>query len=419
MNFNLPDIGEGIKDVTVTDILVKENQELNENDNIIIVESEKTSMEIPIDTSGKVKKIHINIGSKISPGNLILSLYSGNLDTIPKEEINSPKEEKNDFDDNKIQEDVIESNQKIEKSNNLENTNIVYASPSVRKLARELNCNLNEIKGTGKNGRITLEDVKNNKNNLSDISLDFDNKIENVDGIYNSCSKWGLCEKIRLNNIKITTGKRLHQSWSSIPHVTQFDECDITELDKIRNIIKNKDKDSKVSFISFFVKAAAIGLRDLPLFNTSLSETKDYMIQKNYYNIGVAVDTDRGLVVPVIKNVDKKSIKQINTELLILINKAKNKRLTIDDMSGGCFTITSLGGIGGKFFTPIINPPEVAILGISKMDIKPIFIKNKFKARKILPISLSYDHRIIDGAAAATFTNLFSKLISSPKLLNG
>ena len=419
MNFNLPDIGEGIKDVTVTDILVKENQELNENDNIIIVESEKTSMEIPIDTSGKVKKIHINIGSKISPGNLILSLYSGNLDTIPKEVINNPKEEKNDFDDHKIQEDVIESNQKIKKSNNPENENIVYASPSVRRLARELNCNLNEIKGTGKNGRITLEDVKNNKNNLSDISLDFDNKIENVDGIYNSCSKWGLCEKIRLNNIKITTGKRLHQSWSSIPHVTQFDECDITELDKIRNIIKNKDKDSKVSFISFFVKAAAIGLRDLPLFNTSLSETKDYMIQKNYYNIGVAVDTDRGLVVPVIKNVDKKSIKQINTELLILINKAKNKRLTIDDMSGGCFTITSLGGIGGKFFTPIINPPEVAILGISKMDIKPVFIKNKFKARKILPISLSYDHRIIDGAAAATFTNLFSKLISSPKLLNG
>ena len=418
MNFNLPDIGEGIKDVTVTDILVKENQELNENDNIIIVESEKTSMEIPIDTSGKVKKIHINIGSKISPGNLILSLYSGNLDTISKEEINRHKEEKNDFDDNKIQEDVIESNQKIDKSNNLENTNIVYTSPSVRKLARELNCNLNEIKGTGKNGRITLEDVKNNKNNLSDISLDFDNKIENVDGIYNSCSKWGLCEKIRLNNIKITTGKRLHQSWSSIPHVTQFDECDITELDKIRNIIKNKDKHSKVSFISFFVKAAAIGLRDLPLFNTSLSETKDYMIQKNYYNIGVAVDTDRGLVVPVIKNVDKKSIKQINTELLILINKAKNKRLTIDDMSGGCFTITSLGGIGGKFFTPIINPPEVAILGISKIDIKPIFIKNKFKARKILPISLSYDHRIIDGAGAAMFTNLFSKLISSPKLLN-
>tara|TARA_B100000287_G_scaffold350276_1_gene339050 strand:- start:67 stop:753 length:687 start_codon:yes stop_codon:yes gene_type:complete len=228
-----------------------------------------------------------------------------------------------------------------------------------------------------------------------------------------------MCEKIRLNNVKKTTGNRLHDSWSSIPHVTQFDECDITELDKIRNIIKNNDKSSKVSFVSFFIKAAAIGLRDLPIFNTSLSDSKEYMIQKNYYNIGVAVDTDRGLVVPVIKNVDKKSIKQINKELLSLINKAKNKRLTINDMSGGCFTITSLGGIGGKFFTPIINPPEVAILGISKIDIKPLFINNKFKARKILPISLSYDHRIIDGAAAANYTNLFSNLISTPKLLNG
>ena len=419
MNFNLPDIGEGIKDVSVTDILVKENQQLNKNDNVIIVESEKTSMEIPVDLSGKIKKIHVEIGAKISPGDLILSLYSNSVKDIKKAKATTIKKELLETSDQNNHKDIIEVIEYHEKDSNLESESIIYASPSVRKLARELSCNLNEIIGSGKNGRITLEDVKNSKNNLSNILVNIDNNIDNGDEIYNSCSKWGLCEKIRLNNIKITTGKRLHQSWSSIPHVTQFDECDMTELDKIRNIIKNKDKNSKVSFISFFIKAAAIGLRDLPLFNTSLSESKDYMIQKNYYNIGVAVDTDRGLVVPVIKNVDKKSIKQINTELLLLINKAKNKRLTIDDMSGGCFTITSLGGIGGKFFTPIINPPEVAILGISKMDIKPVFIKNKFKARKILPISLSYDHRIIDGAAAATFTNLFSKLISLPKLLNG
>ncbi len=419
MNFNLPDIGEGIKDVSVTDILVKENQELNKNDNIIIVESEKTSMEIPISLSGKIKKIHVEIGAKISPGDLILSLYPTSVENIIKEKVTSNKKEILETGNQNSQKDVVEFFEHTKKDSSLKSESIVYASPSVRKLARELSCNLNEIKGSGQNGRITLEDVKNNRNNLPDISVNIDNNTDNMDEIYNACSKWGLCEKIRLNNIKITTGKRLHQSWSSIPHVTQFDECDITELDKIRNVIKNKDKNSKVSFVSFFIKAAAIGLRDLPLFNTSLSESKDYMIQKNYYNIGVAVDTDRGLVVPVIKNIDKKSIKQINTELLVLINKAKNKRLTIDDMSGGCFTITSLGGIGGKFFTPIINPPEVAILGISKMDIKPVFIKNKFKARKILPISLSYDHRIIDGAAAATFTNLFSKLISSPKLLNG
>jgi len=409
MNFNLPDIGEGIKDVTVTDVLVKENQKLNKNDNVIIVESEKTSMEIPVDVNGEIEKIHISKGSVISPGDLILSLKTEVDTTNDKIELIEPSELKSKSNDVEI----IEGN----KEDIIEDNNVIYASPSVRKLARELNCNLSEIKGTGKNGRITLDDVKNNKNNLFDTIVS--ENTDKVDTIFNSCSKWGMCEKIRLNNVKKTTGNRLHDSWSSIPHVTQFDECDITELDKIRNIIKNNDKSSKVSFVSFFIKAAAIGLRDLPIFNTSLSDSKEYMIQKNYYNIGVAVDTDRGLVVPVIKNVDKKSIKQINKELLLLINKAKNKLLTIDDMSGGCFTITSLGGIGGKFFTPIINPPEVAILGISKIDIKPLFINNKFKARKILPISLSYDHRIIDGAAAANYTNLFSNLISTPKLLNG
>ena len=409
MNFNLPDIGEGIKDVTVTDVLVKENQKLNKNDNVIIVESEKTSMEIPVDVTGEIKKIHVSKGSVISPGDLILSLKIEVDTTNDKIELNEPSEFKNENNDVEI----IKDN----KENIIEDNNVIYASPSVRKLARELNCNLSEIRGTGKNGRITLDDVKNNKNNLFDTIIP--ENIDKVDNIFNSCSKWGMCEKIRLNNVKKTTGNRLHHSWSSIPHVTQFDECDITELDKIRNIIRKNDKSSKVSFVSFFIKAAAIGLRDLPIFNTSLSDSKEYMIQKNYYNIGVAVDTDRGLVVPVIKNVDKKSIKQINKELLSLINKAKNKRLTIDDMSGGCFTITSLGGIGGKFFTPIINPPEVAILGISKIDIKPLFINNKFKARKILPISLSYDHRVIDGAAAANYTNLFSNLISTPKLLNG
>ena len=437
MNFKLPDIGEGIKDVTVTDILVKENQNVNNNDNIIIVESDKTSMEIPIDVQGKVQKIHIEVGNQISPGDLILSLDSNLEDEI---EINKPTNlnqseiEPEKMKDDVVGLDIIVPKKEIVVDNNLSNINkpsitpdlkkltkdndsVIYASPSVRKLARELNCNLNEIAGTGNNGRITLDDVKNNKNNIIDLNPQSE-VLKQSDEIYNSVSKWGLCEKIRLNNIKKTTGKRLHDSWSKIPHVTQFDDCDITELDKIRKIIKNKDKKSKVSFVSFFIKAVSIVLKDLPLFNSSLSETKDYIIQKSYFNIGVAVDTNRGLVVPVIKDVNKKSIKKINNELLALISKAKNKTLTLEDMSGGCFTITSLGGIGGKYFTPIINPPEVAILGISKMDIKPILINNKFKARKILPISLSYDHRIIDGAAAATFTKIFSNLISNPKLLN-
>jgi len=444
MNFNLPDIGEGIKDVTVTDVLVKNDQEVNKNDNVIIVESEKTSMEIPIDQSGKVQQIHVDIGSQISPGDLIISLVSNNNQEVndDKEVIENEDEKyKGNNEDNFLPSKdnlVVEIDKPTDKEKSIDegtnfinsnelstnqetiDNNIIYTSPSVRKLARELNCDLSQIIGTGRNGRITLDDVKNNKQNISNsVIIDDNSSQDKTDDIFNSASRWGFCEKIDLNNIKKTTGKRLHKSWTDIPHVTQFDECDITDLDNIRKVIKSKDKNSKVSFISFFIKAVSIVLRDIPIFNTSLSDSKDYMIQKNYCNIGVAVDTSKGLVVPVIKDVNKKSIKKINFELLSLIDKAKNNKLTIEDMSGGCFTITSLGNIGGKYFTPIINPPEVAILGLSKISIQPVFIKGRFKPRKILPLSLSYDHRIIDGAAAAAFTNLFSKLISNPKLLNG
>jgi pyruvate dehydrogenase E2 component (dihydrolipoamide acetyltransferase) len=443
MNFKLPDIGEGIKDVTVTDVLVKNDQEVNKNDNVIIVESEKTSMEIPIDQSGKVQQIHVDIGSQISPGDLIISLVSNDNQKVDEDkEVIENKDEKSkensednifsdkkdlvsEFDKPTFNEKSIDNHPNFINSNELStnektiDNNIIYTSPSVRKLARELNCDLSQIKGTGRNGRITIDDVKNNKQNISNLVITDNSSEDKTDDIFNSASRWGFCEKIDLNNIKKTTGKRLHKSWTDIPHVTQFDECDITDLDNIRKIIKSKDKNSKVSFISFFIRAVSIVLRDIPIFNTSLSDSKDYMIQKNYFNIGVAVDTSRGLVVPVIKDVNKKSIKKINFELLSLIDKAKNNKLTIEDMSGGCFTITSLGNIGGKYFTPIINPPEVAILGLSKISIQPVFIKGRFKPRKILPLSLSYDHRIIDGAAAASFTNLFSKLISNPKLLNG
>ena len=282
-------------------------------------------------------------------------------------------------------------------------------------IARELNIDLTKILGSGKNGRITIEDlentkIKNNKN------VDIENNIIK-DTIYQDSSKWGLTEKIELNNIKQITGKRLLSAWSSIPHVTQFDECDITELDKIIKILKKKNNNPKikVSHIPFFVKIVVKILKKLTIFNSSLTLDNQHIIQKKYFNIGVAINTDRGLVVPVIKNADKKNIKEISSELTKLIFKAKNKRLTTDDMSGGCFTISSLGGISGKFFTPIINPPEVAILGISNIMIKPILIDKKFKARKILPISLSYDHRIIDGVDAAKFTKMFAEIISNPK----
>ena len=412
IDFKLPDIGEGIKNVIVTDILISNGSKVKKNDIIIIVESEKASMEIPIDKNCLIKDILVKSGDTISPGDTIVQISLN--DVVKNEEIVEKMKIIDDVSANQTNKKNKEDN--IE-TNTLKTGNIIYASPSVRKLARELDCDLNTIEGTGKNSRITIQDVQNHiKGNTIHSNK---NRESNIDDIYELSSKWGLTEKIELNSIKLATGKRLHNAWIEIPHVTQFDECDITELDKLRKIIltKNNNPKIKVSFIPFFIKAIIKILKKHTIFNTSLSENKKNLIYKKYFNIGIAVNTDRGLVVPVIKNADKKSIKRISIELTKLIYKAKNKRLTLDDMSGGCITISSLGGISGKFFTPIINPPEVAILGISNIYIKPVLIKNKFKARKILPISLSYDHRVIDGVDAANFTKMFAELIKKPSLL--
>ena len=409
-NFILPDIGEGVDKVTVTEILVEINQPLTKDEIVIIVESEKASMEIPIDDNCIVKDIYIKDGDEISPGDPILKINSS---------MNSDENEsthKNIDNDINLQKSD-ESKSKKDENNNTDKSIQIYASPSVRKLARQLDCDLATIKGTGENGRILSKDI----HNQLDINKTKSNRIDEnqKNNIFDNCYKWGLTEKIKLNNIKIITGKRLHDSWTSIPHVTQFDQCDITDLDKIRNTLKeaNKNKNIKISFIPFFIKALVKTLQDLPIFNSSLSTDQKFIYRKKYYNVGVAINTDNGLLVPVIKNIDTKSIKQISEELTKTIIKAKNKKLSPNDLSGGCMTITSLGGIGGTYFTPIINPPEVAILGISKIEVKPILINNKFKARKVMPISLSYDHRVIDGAIAAKFVSIFSSYISNPSQL--
>jgi len=409
--FNLPDIGEGIKEVKITELSVKKDLSIKKNDLIMIVESEKASMEIPANFTGVINKISVKKGQTICPGDEILSY--------------TDKKKENLEDSKEIKEDLIES-----KNKNIENAehttdNIIkkgsnHASPSVRKLARELDCNLEDIKGTGRGDRITEKDVYNfAKEGKSVEAIKKEVEVENHDINFNNLSKWGVVEKIKLNTIKKITAKRLHKSWNKIPHVTQFDEADITELSKIIKTLKkiNKNPKIKISYIPFYMKCISLILKELPIFNSSLSNNGNFLLQKQYYNIGIATDTERGLVVPVIKDVDKKSIKSITQELTTIVYKAKEKRLTIDDMSGGCITISSLGSISGKFFTPIINPPEVAILGISRFEVTPKLINNKFKARKILPISLSYDHRVIDGADAARFTKLFSEIISNPNIL--
>ena len=415
INIKLPEIGEGINKVTITDILVKNNQTISKNDVLIIVESEKASMEIPSESDGIISSIKVENGDELQPGDTILSLN-------PKEsekEIAIKNSKQIIIGTDEEESDSKNKKEKLNKNINEDTTINNHASPSIRKLARELDCDLKTVNGSGRKGRITKEDLYKNLTK-TEINIETkENKTEFENTIFNELSKWGKTEQKNINNIKKVTAKRLHKAWSEIPHVTQFEEIDITKLDQIKNEIKklNKEPKIKISFLPFFIKAIAKILKEIPEFNTSLSDNRKSLIYRNYYNIGIATDTPRGLVVPVIKNVDKKSLKQIAHELTKIIYKAKEKRLSLEDMSGGCITISSLGSIGGNFFTPIINPPEVAILGISKFEIKPKLINKVFRARKILPISLSYDHRVIDGAQAVRFTKLFSKLISNPNLL--
>jgi len=426
MDFILPNIGEGIETISISEILVEENQEVQANESVLLVETDKASMEIPIDVDCTIKNILVSIGDLISPGQKILEFTEKNSD---KNKINN-QQDSSKIEDSNIQDSFtsspdskqsIKTNIDIKKkytSNNKKkesnNSNTGHASPSVKKLARELNCDINSIIGTGPNNRITKEDVINHtngnqngtkKNDLSDLTNDF--------------LQWGPIEKVELNTIQKTSGKRLHDSWSTIPHVTQFDEINIDELDKLIKLLKqiNKSPKSKVSYIPFFIKGVCNILQQLDIFNSSLDSDNKVIIKKHYFNIGFAVDTPRGLFVPVIKNVNKKTIKSITIEFNQLINKAMNNKLTIEDMSGGCITISSLGNISGKFFTPIINSPEVAILGISKIQVQAIYKNNKFHAQKMLPISLSYDHRVINGADAAKFTKLFGEILNKPSLL--
>ena len=418
----LPELGEGITSVEISDVSIKVGDNLSIDDILIVVETDKASMEIPCTEAGEVSIVHVSYGDTLSPGEPIVTLSgeaSKNEKNVDVEE--SPVEV--------IQQEIIETPQtpptSAEQSESTRESNggSTSASPSVRRFARELGCNLTDVSGTGPKGRITKEDIENYikmvlqqpliQNIIQDVQAATPPKPE-ID-----FTQWGDISRIKLNKIKRVTGDRLQEAWQTIPHVTQFDKADITELDKIRKSLKalNRNKNIKVSHLPFFMKAIVKILQNMPEFNSSLSNDGKELILKTYINIGVAVDTPNGLVVPVIKDVDKKSLKQLTIELSQLSEKARLGKLLPTEMQGGCFTISSLGGVGGTYFTPIINPPEVAILGISRMMIEPVFTNKKFVPRKMLPFSLSYDHRVIDGVTAVKFTRAFATILEDLSIL--
>ncbi len=401
IEIKVPNIGD-FKDVEVIEVLVKKGQSIKKNDPLITIESDKSSVEIPSSFEGKISNLNIKVGDKVSEGDLILTLEKSS-------QINQKDEEKPIIEKEFKKIEVIkpEIQQQTKVLNNV--SNISSASPKARKFARELGVDINKVLGSERDGRVVEDDIKKfvalrSNNNAEVVEEKKPNKIKNEF----EHSDFGEIEIKDIPRVKKLSSKYLTNSWTTIPHVTNHDEADITEMESFRNSLTDiyTGEKIKITPLAFIVKALVASLKKFPSFNSSIDEIETgKMTMKKYYHIGIAVDTPNGLMVPKIRNANNKKISHISRELREVSELCRNLKIDKKELFGGSMTITSLGGIGGSFFTPIINYPEVAILGVGRSEKKQIYINGKFQTRTMLPISLSYDHRIIDGAEAARFNN--------------
>ena len=389
----VPNIGD-FKDVEVIEVLVKTGQNIKKNDSLITIESDKSSVEVPSTSDGVIEKINIKIGDKISEGDLILTVNEDAKEELEKK----PLKEKGK---GKIKTGLPKTVATAPLTRST--SSVKLASPKIRKFARELGANIAQIQGSQRSGRVTEEDVK--KFIKSQVSVD-KGRIEpkKYKDEY-SHEEFGDIETKDLPRVKKLSGPQLVRSWTEIPHVTQHDEIDITEMEQFRTSLFDHYTGEKISVtpLAFITRAVVNALKDFPNFNCSIDPDQNKVVYKKYYHIGFAVDTPHGLMVPKLRDVDQMNIKEIGDELKRVSKQCRDLKIDKKEFFGGSMTISSLGGIGGTFFTPIINPPEVAILGIGRSFDKLFKIKNQLVNRKILPISLSYDHRIIDGAEGARF----------------
>lgn len=435
IQFKIPDIGD-FDAVDVIEVLVNEGDHIQVDDSILTLETDKATMEVPATHSGKVSNIQIKVGDQVSEGTYIcdIEVEAGAADA--EEPVEKKAEVAAEQPKPAAEPAPIAAHEKTHASNvglpiaaSVANTPkpvnhqsmgaVSHATPGVRAFARVLGVELAKVNGTGTKGRVLKTDVEAFVKSVMQGggTAAAGSGIPAVPTI--DFSRFGEIEEIELSRIKKLTGKHLTAAWLNIPHVTQFDECDITDMDKFRRGLKAQAEKAgvRVTPLVFIMKALVAGLKAFPNFNASLSPDGQKIIRKHYFNIGIAVDTPNGLVVPVVRDVDQKSIFELSQELMELSVKAREGKLSPTDLSGGCMSISSLGGIGGTQFTPIVNAPEVAILGVSKASMQPVWDGEEFKPRLIMPFSLSYDHRVIDGAEGVRFTSFVGQHLADIRQL--
>jgi pyruvate dehydrogenase E2 component (dihydrolipoamide acetyltransferase) len=426
---HVPDIGDA-NDVDIIEVLVSVGDEITADQGLITLETDKATMEVPAPFAGKLVSLTVKVGDKVSQGSLIATIETTSSAPVaqaaPAQAEPAPAAAAPTMAANRPSTPPVPFHPSAAVT---ASTGVVHASPAVRRLAREFGVDLTKVSGTGRKARILKEDVQAFvKYELSRPKATAATAVSGGAGGLNviaapkvDFSKFGEVEEIPLSRIQKISGPNLHRNWVTIPHVTQFDEADITEMEAFRkqqnDLAAKKKADYKITPLVFMMKAVAKALAEFPVFNSSLSPDGESLIQKKYFHIGVAVDTPNGLMVPVVRDVDKKGIVELSRELTDISIRARDGKLKSADMQGSCFTISSLGGIGGTAFTPIVNYPDVAILGVSKSEIKPKWNGKEFEPKLMLPLSLSYDHRVIDGAMAARFSVTLSAILSDIRTL--
>jgi pyruvate dehydrogenase E2 component (dihydrolipoamide acetyltransferase) len=455
--FRLPELGENVESGDVVKILVSVGDTITLEQPLIELETDKATIEVPSSVGGVVKEIKVKAGEKVNVGQVILTVEPAGqgkpsvVEAVPKE----PERPKAEAAPRREAEKVVkveakkeevrveeESEEPVEREAEQEAVapkprrgevveftrappvppaprEVAPAGPSVRRLARELGIDVNQVSGSGPGSRVSIEDVKNYARQVISGAREVGPARQGKTVSALDFTQWGEVERVPMSNVRRKTAQHMSSAWTHIPHVTQYDQADITELEQLRQRFSKKAEAAggKLTVTAILLKVAASALKVFPQFNASVDMEHEEIVYKKYYRIGVAVDTDRGLLVPVIRDVDKKNMVELSTELAAAAERARNKKTTLEELQGGTFTITNLGGIGGTYFSPIVNEPEVAILGVSRSRMEPVYINGQFEPRRMLPLSLSYDHRLIDGADAARFLRWIVEALEQPFLL--